>query len=325
MFEPPTMTLWQGRADTGESAPVWRWHQRVEAWDRQQPATPGMALVGFACDEGVRRNGGRVGARQGPAAIRRALANLAWHGETRCFDAGDIICSDRGLESAQDELAAHLSGLLHRRLVPVVLGGGHEIAWGSFQGLAGAVAAGAEVAPTIGVINFDAHFDLRNPAPGASSGTPFRQIAHWCERQGCDFHYLVLGINPSANTQALFQFAEANQVRWRTDIDCRAGADVAVYRELEQFVAPLDYLYVTVCLDVFSACYAPGVSAPAAVGIEPAWVIAAVRALKNLCREHAVGWLMADIAELNPCFDSDDRTAKLAARLVHEIVCDVSV
>ena len=32
-----------------------------------------VAIVGFASDEGVRRNGGRVGAVEGPAAIRSAL------------------------------------------------------------------------------------------------------------------------------------------------------------------------------------------------------------------------------------------------------------
>ena len=36
----------------------------------------GAVLIGFPCDEGVRRNGGRVGAAAGPAALRAALANL---------------------------------------------------------------------------------------------------------------------------------------------------------------------------------------------------------------------------------------------------------
>ena len=319
MYKAADMALWQGRVDDQEASPARRWHQQVQPWERQHAAGPGTALVGFACDEGVRRNRGRTGAHQGPAAIRRALANLAWHGATLCVDSGDISCDDHALEAAQSELARHLTVLLQQDWFPVVLGGGHEVAWGSFQGLAATVAAGSGAAPAIGIINFDAHFDLRNPEPLSGSGTPFRQIAQWCERRAAPFNYMVLGLNPAANTRALFDVARAQQVHWRNDIDCHSGAGAAVQRELQQFIAPLDYLYVSVCLDVFAACHAPGVSAPAALGVEPRWVVQTIGTLKKLCREHRVRWLLADIAEYNPRFDIDTRTAQLAARLVHEI------
>ncbi|MFA0703754.1 formimidoylglutamase, partial [Vibrio sp. 10N.222.48.A8] len=42
-----------------------------------------VALVGFASDAGVARNKGRVGAKQAPNLIRQALANMAWHCDTR--------------------------------------------------------------------------------------------------------------------------------------------------------------------------------------------------------------------------------------------------
>ena len=53
----------------------------------------------------------------------------------------------------------------------IVIGGGHETAWGHFQGL-------AHPNKDIAILNFDAHFDLRPLINGqlGSSGTPFRQI-----------------------------------------------------------------------------------------------------------------------------------------------------
>ena len=40
---------------------------------------PGTVLLGFASDEGVRRNQGRVGAAEGPQKLREMLASMAVH------------------------------------------------------------------------------------------------------------------------------------------------------------------------------------------------------------------------------------------------------
>src|SRR5437764_9148875 len=49
------------------------------------PDAARVVLVGFPTDDGVRRNGGRPGAAQGPEAIRRALWKLTPDAEQ--FDA----------------------------------------------------------------------------------------------------------------------------------------------------------------------------------------------------------------------------------------------
>lgn len=68
------MEGWQGRVDSVDDQEAFRWHQIVR--EVAPGARPGIALAGFASDEGVRRNGGRAGAAGGPAALRRALSNL---------------------------------------------------------------------------------------------------------------------------------------------------------------------------------------------------------------------------------------------------------
>ena len=77
---------WHGRVDLPATADTQRWHQRV-ALD-PQPEAPGIALLGFASDEGIRRNAGRLGAAQGPGALRNALANLPVLHCAPLYDAG---------------------------------------------------------------------------------------------------------------------------------------------------------------------------------------------------------------------------------------------
>ena len=136
---------------------------------------PGLTLLGFASDEGVRRNQGRVGAAKGPDHIRQALVNLPWRGQTPVWDSGNIACPGNDLEQAQQGYARQVSVLLNQGQMVAGLGGGHEIGWGSYLGLM--LHLQGQPTRNVGIINFDAHFDLRLPEAGASSGTPFWQAA----------------------------------------------------------------------------------------------------------------------------------------------------
>ena len=93
-----TPFAWQGRIDTEETGPSPRWHQRVQPFAATSQG--GVALIGFAVDEGVRRNAGRVGAAHGPDVARKALANLPVLGEPALWDLGDIDCPQGALEAA---------------------------------------------------------------------------------------------------------------------------------------------------------------------------------------------------------------------------------
>src|SRR5699024_2947365 len=74
----------------------------------------------------------------------------------------------------------------------VVLGGGHETAWSSYLGLVGS-GLGPRAGQRWGVLNLDAHFDLREEAR-PTSGTPFAQMAAAEQQVGRELHYAVLGI-----------------------------------------------------------------------------------------------------------------------------------
>ena len=303
--------IWQGRVDAEDGAAGQRWHQRVRAFGE---GPPGTCLLGFASDRGVALNQGRVGAAEGPSALRRALANLAAHGERPLYDAGDVR-ADTDLAAAQSSYAETAADILAQDHFLIGLGGGHEIGWASFQA-ARQFLAQSDPGKRLGILNFDAHFDLRRPAPHASSGTPFFQAAEWCREHGMPFDYACIGISEAANTRALFATAAELGVEFLRDRDCDPPAAESLITRL---VERVDVLYVTVCLDVLPAAVAPGVSAPAALGISPKFLIDCLHATAHICSKADCQWLLADIAELNPSHDPDGRTARTAARLVWEI------
>ncbi len=308
MLCPPTRP-WSGRNDTdGTAAPdrLARWHHRVQPWG--QASSGGVALIGFAVDEGVRRNQGRPGAAQGPSALRQALANLAAPpAHVPLWDAGDITCTGTDLEAAQSTLAQTVAHVRAQGALPLVLGGGHEVAWGTHCG----IRAATQRPHRLLVLNLDAHFDLRQ-APAPNSGTPFAQMAAWCSANQQPFHYRVLGISRFANTPALFDRARATGTHWRLDEALQTPSDWAdAQAELAQDLVACDAVYLTLCLDVLSAAVAPGVSAPAALGVPLAFlerVIDQVQASGKL--------VAADVAELNPSLDQDHQTARVGARLL---------
>ncbi|MBS5998522.1 arginase family protein, partial [Corynebacterium sp.] len=175
---------WSGRSD-GPGPEHARWHSVINQ-STESPAP--VTLLGFASDEGVLRNGGRQGAAAGPAALRSALGSLAVHHGHALADAGTITTQADDLDGAHDALSNKVRELVEAGTLPIILGGGHETAFGSHRGLYRAVGATK-------IINLDAHFDLRR-ADQATSGTPFKQISELTD----DFDYTVLGISRPNNT-----------------------------------------------------------------------------------------------------------------------------
>ncbi len=321
-YHPTDAGTWAGRTD-GVSPDLLRWHQVVQPVDllkaslpKLRPDQKGVALLGFACDEGVRRNKGRVGAKDGPAAIRAVLGNLPVHLTEGAVvvDAGDVACLDGRMENAQEVLSEVVKTILIAGYLPVLLGGGHEIAYGHARGIR---EYSKHKLAKVGYINFDAHFDNRVPgAEGPSSGTSFFQLAQEAKLAGEPFHYLALGIQKLGNTRQLFNIAGESGATY-------VGADAfhlndkdTLFAAIQHFLSQVDYVYLTTCMDVFAAAYAPGVSATAYNGIVPSGLF-----LESFRAILASGKVKGtDIAELNPGLDFDNRTAKLAAALVFEIV-----
>lgn len=361
-YTPFDSNLYTGRAEPFEPLAQY-WYQHIGAFACQK-----IALLGFACDQGVNRNLGRIGAKHAPDAIKTAFGKLPISLDlvqnsdlsTLVGDLGNVICDDDdrivkdSLEQTQQLYSEQVAEVVAKETLVIGLGGGHEIAWGSFlglyQGLQNQPLSNQKLQnqelqsqrlqkqelqnqllknkelqqqnhqkpamsmPKIGIINFDAHFDLRQDEY-ATSGTPFRQIAEFLSQKNEPFHYLPVGISKFSNSAALFCRANTLGVNAISDDDCCRLPFSAIGQQLTAFMAGVDVLYLTVDMDCLSGSVMPAVSAPAAKGLSLEFVERCVEMIV------ATGKVkMLDIAEINPTYDVDGRGVKVAGRLLAKIV-----
>ena len=329
------MSLWTGRVEPFETQRARYWYQLAQPYDFDK-AGQRVGLVGFACDQGVRRNQGRIGARAAPPLLKSTFASLpvikeiqdSFEGKltTLMADAGDIECEDNDefaeqiLEEAQQCYADVITSVIKQGSLAIGLGGGHAIAYGSFLGLWQAM----QTAPSdqdkikaqtvIGIINFDAHLDIR-ASDVATSGTPFRQIAEHLQAFNQPFHYCCIGVSRLSNTAALFDRADDLGVQIISDEDCNHKKWKKLASQITHFIEQVDIIYLTIDMDCMPASVVPGVSAPAAYGINLGFVERAVKLIMDSGKVK-----IADIAEINPTYDIDNRSCKVAARLLSTIV-----
>ena len=309
-YNPPKKENWSGRVSNEQLY----LHEKVACLsvDQLKKKPNQFALLGYTCDEGVRRNQGRIGTKQGPKAIREALGKMPNHldNKQQLFDVGDVDCPDTNMEGAQELLTDTVAALLKKNTFPILLGGGHDIAYGHYNGIKKHLLS-KNKRPSIGIINFDAHFDLRDDAKESNSGTPFYQIANENE----PFHYLCLGIRKDANDRILFKRAEDYHVAFMDKNTFRIQFSKEITTWIRAFMDKVQHVYVTLDLDGFSSAYAPGVSAPSPMGFSPDIV---TESLETIISSGKL--ISLDIAEMNPQYDRDNQTSKLAASLIHQVI-----
>lgn len=278
----------------------------------RSPASDGcqIALLGVPDDTGVGLNHGRLGAAEGPSAFRAALARfgsaepvgIAWPG---VFDAGDVEPGD-SLDETHERVTAAAGSLLDAGLLPVMIGGGHDLTFPFVRALASRAEA------SLHGVYFDAHLDVREEM---GSGMPFRRLVEDCGVRSLTVH----GLDPFANS--------VEHMTWY----CGHGGRVGAVGSAESGEPgdgtswPGDGdVFVSFDLDVLDQSVAPGVSAmnpcgwSAAMGC--AWARAAGRNGRVRC---------FDIMELSPPNDvysgegTPSRigmTARLAVRLFLEFL-----
>ena len=329
------MDCWKGRVDSDTDYDAFRWHQWVQPLDlAKKELKPfegrlGFAFIGFCSEQGVKRNKGRVGTALAPDFIRGQMSNLpcAFSQEVKLFDAGNIICEDLSMENGQLALGHAVEKLLELNYFPIVLGGGHETTFGHFLGEYHNLRNSGEITKEVikenrdeakaklGIVNFDAHFDLRPYNNGSSSGSMFRQIADICHEDGEKYRYLPLGIQQHSNTVQLFKVAKALGVDYILAKEFQTAGYAGILEKVDMFMGDCENAYITICTDVFSSAFAPGVSATQSLGLDPEIVLPVI---KHILRTRKVKGF--DICEISPRFDQDNTTANLGAVLIFSVV-----
>ncbi len=261
-----------------------------------------VVLLGCPQDEGVRRNRGRTGARLAPVEIRRALYRYPVteaHATLYMMDVGDLKIAET-LEETHEYLYETVLGFLRDGKKVIVLGGGNDISYPDCRALSAATDSPQ-------VINIDRHLDVRIDER-CSSGTPYRQLLEEGIIAPEDFH--EVGINSFANSPKYLEYVESAGAHIHYLGDLRS---VGVGSTLGPIVAEsgADGLFFGFDLDVVRAVDAPGVSDPGPMGLTAREVceIADVAAGDPRTR-------IIEITEVNPEYDRDGITCKLAANII---------
>lgn len=257
---------------------------------------PRIELIGLPsdCNSSFER-----GPAAAPAAIRRAL----WsdRGNLACEDGQEIgidfELTDRGdlplSESANDDalIAAEVEACVRSGAVPLALGGDHAMTHPVVRGV-------HAVHGPVTILHFDAHPDLYenfedNPRSHAS---PFARIME----AGLATRLVQVGIR-TLNAHCRAQ-AE------------RFGVEIVPMADFAPDKVPVleSPLYISIDLDGIDPAEAPGVSHPEPGGLT-------VREVLAVLRRQTAQVVGADVVELNPRFDQNERTAILAAKLVREL------
>jgi agmatinase len=264
-----------------------------------RPPTPALtaALVGVPWDE---HSSFLRGAALAPPAIRSALRSPS---SNLCTESGLDLGAERGLTDAGDlevpagaaAVAAIEQGIL--RLLDtgthvLALGGDHAITYP-------VVRAHARHHRGLTLVHLDAHPDLYDAFEGdrLSHACPFARILE--ERLVRRLVQVGLrAMTPHQRAQAdRFGVEVIEMTAWRPDLQVAAEGPV----------------YVSVDLDVLDPAFAPGVSHQEPGGLSTRDVIGFLHRLRGA----VVG---ADVVELNPTCDPSGVTARVAAKLVRELL-----
>ena len=272
-----------------------------------------VALLGIPTDEGIARNGGRTGASKAPAKIRQYFSKLTTYSgdvsidRLRLVDLGDIPMGP--LEQMHDLAREIITDVIAKGKLVVAMGGGHDVTYPLVKGFAASTPA------PINLINIDAHLDVRPLKNGLHhSGSSFRLILEEGLVDGDRFHEFGVQRFVISESHAKWVLSHKSEISFYDLIELD-GLPLSFSRLLGKRGTH----YVSFDIDSIRAADAPGVSATSPIGFsagEAFW----------MCREagRTRSVRMIDFVEVSPDHDVDDRTAKLAARMIANFLAGVS-
>ncbi|MCE4599869.1 MAG: arginase family protein [Desulfurococcales archaeon] len=269
------------------------------------PSSEGeIAVIGVPWDWNVT---GPPGSRLAPRAIREKLYGFSRYSptfksslESRLVDLGDIKVAARDWELTRTRITSVARRSYKTYKFSLFLGGDHSITEPLVEAL-------IEEYGEVGILMFDAHYDLRSVDEGSTSGD-------WLWRLSNKFSgrvkAAIIGIADYANPYYLQERAET--------LGYFIVDRMSLYSDLREALNAVDKLaemnmkayYITIDIDHLDQAYAPGTGAPTPIGMRPEETIEILMYAAKRIKPKAV-----DIVEVNPLLDVNNATSKLAAKL----------
>jgi formiminoglutamase len=293
------------RRASWQDGPELRVSNWLTTWDFQEPIDAGLIGVPYSA-----ASINPSGAGGGPEAVRLAFryfvtASPDWETDVRDLrvrDLGDVGGHLTDVNIAHRNIEEAVAGALSlpdRPFIPMIVGGDHSITAPAVRGF-----AAANPGKKLGLINIDAHYDVRNLDSGPHNGTPFRQLLEGGQVGGRNF--VELGVHGFMNAA---YYGEWLKEQGATIISGRQvekrGMDACILDALDRAGDGTDLIYVSVDIDCLSYVWTPGTSAASAEGLSP-WQL--MEAIYACGRDPNVAAL--DLVEIDPSRDVKDFTAR---------------
>lgn len=287
---------WQDRPETRVS----NW---LSLWDFTESIDAGLIGTPYSA-----ASISASGAAGGPEAVRMAFRYFTTYSPDWDTDISALKVRDLGDISGHltDVARAHsnIEGAVRDALslgtpfLPIIVGGDHSITAPAVRGI-----MAANPGKRIGIINIDAHYDVRVEDWGPHNGTPFRQLVEG----GVDGNNVVeLGIHGFMNAAYYREWANDQGITTITGRDIyKRGMEACILEALGIAGEGADIIYVSVDIDCLAYPWAIGTSASSPEGLS-AWDL--MEAM-FICGQHPkVGGL--DVVEIDPTRDVNDLTAR---------------
>jgi len=201
----------------------------------------------------------------------------------------------------------------------VVVGGDHSCAIGTWSG----VQASLNHNEDYGLIWIDAHMDCHTPKTspsGAIHGMPLAALLGYGDEDFCKIetettklkpeNLCLIGIRSFEQGEADLLNKLGVKIFYMEDVN-KLGLDNVLKLAHEHVCEHTQTYGISIDLDAIDPLQAPGVGSPEKNGLNGQELITSLSKLN-----HTEGFLGIEIAELNSTKDNDDRTAKLAIKLI---------
>jgi formiminoglutamase len=254
------------------------------------------------------------GAAFAPSTIRSMLSSYSTYsieenidlGDIQITDFGDIVMHPTDIVKSQNRIKETIEQLVaaNRETFWIVLGGDHSISYPAISGF-------QKHWGKVGIIQFDAHHDLRNLEDGGpTNGTPFRNLIESDTINGR--HLIQIGIRDFANSKAYTDYGKQQGVTIYTmkDVCSREMKDI-IAESIQQLEKEVDAVYVSVDMDVLDQAFAPGCPAIGPGGMDSQSLFEAITFLGEKEIVKAL-----DIVEIDPMMDFRDMTSRTAAWVI---------
>jgi len=272
-----------------------------------------VGLLGIPFDTAVM---GRRGCRFGPGSVRDALVfsdvyepgldvDLSKGFVVTDFGNVDVLLTD--VLGTHKRVETVVTEVYKTGVTPIIIGGDHSLAYPDAKALINAIEG------NIGVINIDAHLDVRISHHGEiSSGTPFRRLMEEPDRPLKPKNFVELGINGWLNSRFYTDYCREKGIRVITAREVhKSGIEAVVNEALDRASDGTEAIFLSVDIDGVDLGSAPGTCAPNAGGLtayqalEAVWMIGTHHLSRGM-----------DLVEVAPSLDAAGVTSITAGALI---------